>query len=497
MTQLAAGLMASGGDKRIAIDPQTGLNAYLVAPRPSGVMAYSSSTANDISPTAFAEVQRRLCRLAPTGRLDAAAYRVALDGLRERIRQALRLPASTEVVFAASGTDLEFVGLAVAHRVDSAGIDNVLLGADEVGSGCVHSSRGHFFADRTPLGIAVRPGEPIDPDRPDLVRLHALAARGMGGVPTPSEDLLLEIGAIVAEAGRAGRHALVHVVHGSKTGLILPSFAHIDALRRRFGERLSFVVDACQCRLGGSTVASYLARGATVFLTGSKFMGGPPFSGIALVPRAAMQRAAPLPAGFGQLFYRAEWPEAWPGADRLPDGANLGLLLRLEASIYELELYQRLTPADVRRTLDLFDEAVDALTARLGAVRAIPQLANEWQDASARPQEMRSLVTVDLSQTRRRIGFDRARALHRMLFEDLGRRVLGAANRVAAARRIRLGQPVKCIALPEGGHAGTLRIGLSMPQMVEFAAMDSASLQARLHADMAAIAAKLDLIADL
>ncbi|WP_157216338.1 hypothetical protein [Flavisphingomonas formosensis] len=495
--ELAAGLMTTGGDRRIAVDPGTGLNPYLVAPQPSGVMAYSSSTANAISPAAFAEVQRRLERIAPDGVLDARGYRAALDGLRERIRRALRLPASTEIVFAASGTDLEYVGLAVGHRAGAAGIDNMLLGADEVGSGCIHSSRGHYFADRTPLGLVVAPGEAIDPANPDRVRLHALAARGMGGVPMPSEDLLLEIGALVDAAARAERHALVHVVHGSKTGLILPSFAHIDALRRRFGDALSFVVDACQCRLGGSTVASYLARGATVFLTGSKFMGGPPFSGVALVPRGAMQKSAGMLPGFERLFCRAEWPESWPGAERLPEGANLGLLLRLEASIYELELYQRLTPADVRRTLDLFDEAVDMLTARLGAVRAIPQMANDWQDSSVRPQEMRTLVTVDLGQTRRKIGFERSRKLYRMLLDDLGSNVLGPANRVVAARRIRLGQPVKCIPLPEGGYAGTLRIGLSMPQMVEFAAMDSASLQARLQDDMGAIAAKLDIVADL
>jgi len=494
---LATRLMTTGGDRRIVVDARTGLNQYLVAPQPSGVMAYSSSTANDISPAAFAEVQRRLDRLAPSGTLDAARYHAALEGLRDRIRNALRLPASMEIIFAASGTDLEYVGLAVGHRHGAAGIDNILLGADEVGSGCAHSSRGHYFADSTALGLPTRAGEPIDPRQPDFVRLHALPARGMGGVPMPSEDLLLEIGAIVEEASRAGRHGLVHVVHGSKTGLILPSFAHVDALRRRFGDKLSFVVDACQCRLGGSTVASYLARGATVFLTGSKFMGGPPFSGIALVPRSAMQKSAGLLPGFERLFNRAEWPDAWPGAERLPEGANLGLLLRLEASIYELELYQRLTPADVRRTLDLFDESVDALTARLGAVRVIPQMASDWQDPSVRPQEMRTLVTVDLSQTRRRIGFERSRALYRMLLEDLGRTVLRVPDRAAASRRIRLGQPVKCITLPEGGHAGTLRIGLSMPQMVEFAAMDSASLQTRLHEDMMAIATKLDVISDL
>src|SRR6185295_16258916 len=85
-----------------------------------------------------------------------------------------------------------------------------------------------------------------------------------------------------AEAG--GRHALVHVVHGSKTGLILPSLADIDRLSESHGESIGFVVDACQARITSPAIADYLERGAIVFVTGSKFMGGPPFSGFALVP---------------------------------------------------------------------------------------------------------------------------------------------------------------------------------------------------------------------
>ena len=49
----AARLRTEGGDARIWLDPATGLNRYHSAPAPSAVMAYASSTANDISPAAF------------------------------------------------------------------------------------------------------------------------------------------------------------------------------------------------------------------------------------------------------------------------------------------------------------------------------------------------------------------------------------------------------------------------------------------------------------
>ena len=488
--------METGGDGRIAVDPATSFNKYMVAPRPSDVLAYSSSTANDISPAAFAEIQRRLAQLAPDLVLSAQGYGAALEGLRERLRKALRLPASTRVVFAASGTDLEYVGLSVAHRADAAGIDNILLGADEIGSGCGQSAQGRFFADRTPIGLSVESGTPIGTPQAD-VRLINVPVRGPGGTAIPSEDLLLEIGAAVGAAIAAGRHPLIHVVHGSKTGLILPSFAHIDALRRRFGQQLSFVVDACQCRLGDAAIAAYLARGAAVFLTGSKFMGGPPFSGIALVPQAAAAASAGILPGFDRVFLRPEWPDDWIKVERLREGANLGLLLRLEASIYELELFQKLSAADVRRTLDLFDESIDILTRRLGASRVLPYATGEWQEARSHPLEMRTLVTIDLSQTDDPVDFDRAAVLHRMLFQPLGRAASSVAVRAIAERRIRLGQPVRCVPLPHGGFGGTLRLGLSMPQMVEFAAMDTLSLRTRLTDDMTAIAEKIDIIRDL
>jgi hypothetical protein len=497
LADAAAMLMETGGDGRIVVDPATGFNKYMVAPRPSDVLAYSSSTANDISPAAFAEVQRRLARIAPDLELTAAGYTQALEDLRTRLRATLRLPASTRIVFAASGTDLEYVGLAVAYRQGTVGIDNILLGADEVGSGCGHAARGHFFADRTALGLTVQPRAAVDQTGRTDVRLINVPVRGPGGSAIPSEDILLEIGDVVSEAIRAGRHPLIHVVHGSKTGLILPSFAHIDALRRRFGQQLSFVVDACQCRLGDAAIAAYLSRGATVFLTGSKFMGGPPFSGIALVPQAVAAASTGIPSGFDRIFHRAEWPEDWHGVDRLRQGTNLGLLLRLEASIYELELFQKLTAADIRRTLDLFDESVDALTRRLGAARVLPYATGEWQEARSHPLEMRTLVTIDLSQTDDPVDFDRAAVLHRMLFQPLGRAGTNPAEREAADTRVRLGQPVRCVPLPGGGWGGTLRLGLSMPQMVEFAALDTRSLTERLEGDMLRIATKLDVIRDL
>ncbi len=477
--------MTDGGDERILIDPSTGLNRYLTVPRPEALIAYSSSTANFISLPAMAEVRRRVLELAPGFVLEPDGYATALEDLRLRLRRAWAVPASVEIVFAASGTDLEYVGIATAIRDGAAGIDNILLGADEVGSGCVLAASACHFATLTPLGRKVCPGGAVDDGLAETTRVIDVPIRSTQGQPLPSEDVLLAIGAHVAEAIAAGRHPLVHVVHGSKTGLIVPSMGHIDALRRRFGDKISFVVDACQARISRDLVGAYLARGCTVFLTGSKYMGGPPFSGFALVPRGAVVRSGHLPAGFGRVFCKAEWPSCWQGASELPEAANLGLLLRLEASIFELELYHNLHPTEIKRTVDLFEEAVAGLTRRLGASQVRPMGYADERETQVAPLEIRTLATIDLSEIDPAYDFDFARGLYQSLAK-------GDDGNVQELFGMRLGQPVRSVRMPDGRFGATLRIGLSMPQMVEFAAMDTAALRRRLADDLGQIAGRIE-----
>lgn len=486
LSAAASELMTMGGDRRIVLNPETGLNQYMVAPRPSTITAYSSSTANDISGPAYCEVTRRLATLAPEGRISPGAYCDALDGLRRRIRNTWALPDTVNIVFAGSGTDLEYVGLVTASRGDSR-ILNILLGSDEVGSGCAHSARGNFFADCTALGLPAVVGAPVDPARKDRVVVTDIPIRGAGGFPIPSEDIVLSVCVAIEFALQKGEVPLVHVVHGSKTGLILPSFAHIDALRRRFGNKVCFVVDACQARIDRDSIVGYLSRGATVFLTGSKFMGGPPFSGFALIPEKVAQRSSGVFQGLEAIFNRAEWPEDWKNRHVLPHGSNLGLLLRLEASIYELELFNGLSAADIRRTLDHYDDAINGLTSRIGAARLAPNMRNEVHEVGQYPLEMRTLVTIDLGQSALAMNLEQSRQLYRSLA------CASFGGQVSALRPVRLGQPVKYIPNTNGDYCGNLRIGLSMPQMVEFAAMDTQSLKSRLRADMHAIATRIEM----
>jgi hypothetical protein len=472
-------LMTTGGDARIVLNPETGLNKYFSAPRPSDVLAYASSTANDISPAAFAHVEARLREIAAEGELSAQGYAGALEALRGRIRGAYAIPDDVAVVFAPSGTDLEYVALACTGGKAAAGTHNILLGADEVGSGCIYSAYGQYFAESTAVVMATQPGVPVPGLGETHVELIDIPVRDAAGYGRRSSEISEAIEEAIGNAQAAERHPLVHVVHGSKTGLILPTIGDIDRLQA--AHEATFVVDACQARITSAAISDYLQRGAIVFVTGSKFMGGPPFSGFALVPRGLAEGAQPLPVGFATIFRRAEWPNAWPGAEQLPDSANLGLLLRLEASIFELERFQKLSLEQVTRVILAFHAAVRReIVETLGARRVAPYPPGDKFEADSHPIEMRTLSTLDLSG----LGggawsFEDAQSWHKQLL----------------GHGIRLGQPVKCVKLDDGRWGATLRIGLTMWQLAERAALDDAALARAFERDMARVADALRAVA--
>lgn len=459
LTERLVRLLATGGDARITLDPQSGLNRYFSAPYPRRTLAYASSTANDLSVEAFAHLRKVLAEGVP-------GYARHLETLRSRIRAAYQLPGDIEIVFAPSGTDLEYVALAATIGKAEGGIHNILLGADEVGSGCIHSAHGRFFASETALGATVEPGTPVEGF--GAVDMADIPVRCRAGEARSSTEIAAALANEIARAQANGQHALVHVVHGSKTGLILPEMAELDELAARFGDGVDFVVDACQARITIGAMHDYLARGAMVFVTGSKFMGGPPFNGFALVPRAMMHNAAALPTGLAQVFRRAEFPQDWPGADILSEGENPGLALRYEASIFELERFQPISIANISRLLALFEHTLEAEIVRpFGLSLVRPYSAGHEDEPREHPIEMRTLVTLDISSNPATPLFSDAQALHKRL-------ALGG---------LRLGQPVKCVRR-NGQWGGTLRIGLSMPQITQLSALSHDEASARLQADM-------------
>lgn len=459
-------MLTSGGDDRIRADAN-GRNRYHATIMPFSGAAYGSSTINSISVDALGHLAGHWYPRVAAG-LSAIDYAAALDELRQRV-SVYYAGESARVVFAASGTDLEYVGLAtVPANTDT--ICAILLGRDEVGSGCVHSAAGRFFAERTATGIGVAVGSPIDA-RHAATRLADLPIRNADGTPRGSDVITADIERLADAAIAKGEHPVIHIVHGSKTGLTLPVIDDCARLAERYGARATLVVDACQLRISPAAVRGYLALGATVLATGSKFAGGAPFSGFALVPARIMQQAAPLSAGFTKLSRRAEWPVGWPERDALPDEANAGLLLRLAGALFEID-----------RFLALDGEQVSAIIADFRSAIISSAAATDLALLAAQPDQPEplaaSLVTLDLSHSRPHLDFDAAVALHR---------TLALADGDGGAAPFRIGQPVRTRRLDSGAYAACVRVALSMPMLVEHARLPRHVSQQRFDAELSRI----------
>ena len=120
-----------------------------------------------------------------------------------------------------------------------------------------------------------------------------------------------------------------------------------------------------------------------------------------------------------------------------------------------------------------FHAAVRAeIVEKMPARRVAPYPPGDVAEADSHPIEMRTLSTLDLSALKPGgASFEDAQAWHKAM----------------ALAGVRVGQPVKCVRLPDGRWGATLRIGLAMGQVVDRGGLSDDGLARSFAADMAAI----------
>ena len=370
-----ARMLSGGGDTRIVCDPVSGENKYGCKPEPDpAILAYGSSTASTITPASLAAAERLRLRLMRAARSEPAAvtYARELERLRGELITLCGLDAlsGVEVVFAASGTDIHLIAGQLAREDETSAPVAVMIEAAETGSGVPAALGGRHFSDCTALGHTVASGAGIAGS--GGVEVAAVAGRAADGAPRATALIDAEVEALVFAAIGAGKRVLLNLVDVSKTGLIAPSIDCALSLRRRFGDALDVLVDSCQFRLAPATLTAYLRHGFWVALTGSKFVGGPAFSGALLLPDAAARRlrGRALPAGVNAYSAAGEWPAGWAVAQ--PAVENYGLLLRWEAALAELRAFRALPEPAVTGFVEAFAAAVRARLESDPAFRLLP-----------------------------------------------------------------------------------------------------------------------------
>jgi hypothetical protein len=341
-------LLTAGGDERIWPDPVTRRNRYgtPALPQPDEIW-FSSSTASAITAPGCAAARRAFARL--TGRAsgvprDPEAW---FDDLRARIVAAFGI-AGSEVILSASGTEAELTALAVAKTALRTPLTSIVIAPDETGSGVLHAAAGTHFAATAAFAASVEKGSWLAGWENDATATVRIEIREQTGRLRDPATVDLATRASVDAALLAGRNVLLHLLDTSKTGRGGPSRATAKEIAGAAGGRVLVVVDACQLRCSFDQIRADLAAGFLVMVTGSKFAGGPPFCGALLMPPCLLDRLRDLrfPSGLAAYSARLDWPSRLRAA---VDGeafaiANLGMGLRWEAALCEIEAYAVILP---------------------------------------------------------------------------------------------------------------------------------------------------------
>ncbi|MFI5300591.1 MAG: hypothetical protein ACHREM_21100 [Polyangiales bacterium] len=459
-------LLATGGDARLRRDPVTGLNAHGCSPRPRPwAVTFASSTASSISERGYRAAERARRHLLR----DAVAHgraRAEHEG-SARVKAALRahyaLRDDVAVILTPSGTDGELCALALSRLgAPSCPHTNVLIAPAETGTGVPLAAAGRHFGASTARGIAVEAGRGVA-GLASMAPLVTIDARESSGAARSNAAVVADCARALDAARSAHGRALLHVLDQSKTGLVIPDVNH--GLASIDLDEVDVLVDACQTRLSTATVHAYLDHGWMVLVTGSKFFTGPPFAGALLVPQAIARRlagSALLPSGLRDYVGAFDWPDDAAACAELAREANVGVVLRWEAALAEMEAFARVDESTVCDLFERFGETVRAAIAAsddFGAcptsTLARPAGAPRWEHiATVHPFLVRAPHTPSAW-----LELEDARRLCEWLNADVSSCLdadASAADRTLAARLLHIGQPVETRV--DGRPAAALRI---------------------------------------
>ncbi|KAL7560625.1 hypothetical protein ACA910_001312 [Epithemia clementina (nom. ined.)] len=259
---------------------------------------------------------------------------------RQRIADCLQLPPGNQVVLVPSGSDAEYIPVAIARTLvpQARCLVNVVAQVQEIGTGSSPAARLCYFSTHAPLvgQLVLTDDDHNDQNRPlqgaQSCSIHTIAIPArhrQDGTPVDTHQLTqekIQEFLVLQQSSQSSeqqsqqqqqqpsqkhsqqsqsqpstrRHGdnddkdidddtvltIRHGVFGGKTGLrdaVLPG----THLPHSLG-----VVDACQGRFSHDELQAWLAQDSLVLFTASKFYQAPPFCGAVIIPKGLVDRLA-------------------------------------------------------------------------------------------------------------------------------------------------------------------------------------------------------------
>jgi hypothetical protein len=485
-------LLVGGGDPRLTLDSVSGVNEYGCGPVPSPeTWNFASSTASSISERAYARAElarEELMRAAIMAGVEEA-FDARIEEMREQLSAHLGLSAAAvDVVFSPSGTDSQLHALFLARSLLGSKLTTIVVGSDQTGSGTLYTARGRHFAGLTAGGRPVRKDTPIAGLSGDSVALPLIDGAGDAAV----------LAAIETAVGNRTR-VLLQIMDCSKLGWRAPSEACLDEIARRWPDKVLVVVDACQMRLGRRRMRNYLDRGYLVLITGSKYFGGPAFSGALLVPSRLSRSLDGGKISRGLLDYagRSDWPNRWASLrSRFESRPNFGQWLRWEAALEEIKAYYQVPDGFRALALKELGAGIQSLIALSPSLRLV-EFETKADDADDEEFAAATIFPFMMKRHGSPLSVEACRAVHRSLTHEISEMAVGSeADRQIAARRCLVGQPVR-LERRGGEPAAVLRLCIGARLLTEAWSAEAGTAQKNLQREIdrvAEVVAKIEFL---
>lgn len=321
--------LVSGCDERVFLQTETNANKYHLNPLLfHGLLHRGSCTCGTLTSDGYTTGIKFLTDY------EDSKYESIVKTQTQRLKKILsEKTVDFDVFYAPSGSDLMYFPLLFQSIIDSKKqIINIVTCPEELGSGSKAAAEGIYFSEWSQYGKKLPIGSQVS-KRLNSKVFYLPARNETGNIVNRNQaikDLIKT---------HPNKLIIGNLVFGSKSG-IKDDLAIID----EFKEGVMWVVDMCQFRTDRELIQDLISKGALISITGSKFYQAPPFCGALLVPKIWTNKFKNRDAGilknFNLLFTSFDYPlELESMRKDLPQFKNLGLRLRWEIALNEMELF--------------------------------------------------------------------------------------------------------------------------------------------------------------
>ena len=504
-------IMSEGGDHRITLSEQTGLNKYGCSPYPSIIINYGSTTANTISLDSFRFVKMLYFNkfFQFSSKIDTESYYdQEIQYIKKEIKEYFSLNKQTEVILGASGTDLELMIINIGISSKENQILNIILSPSEVGSGIKDAACGHHFSIKTALGPNnFLVGDFVDKEQEKKIETVFIENRDVNSELYSDEILLKKIEDEIQKGIKNNKRVVLHTIYRSKSGAVIPSKKSTIFLLEKYKGKIDISVDCCQGRVSKDTIHDFISRNAMILFTGSKFIGGPPFSGALIIPKSIKNRVTKNNKISNKLvnyFSKEELPNEWTINNLLfnkKNNQNLGLLYRWKSATYEMRRVSKISEQKIIEILTIFNDLVINEVNNSTFFNLLDTKRHSINNfRSSFDFDMIYVLLIQGNKLDKCV--DLAKKLKVFLGEDLlhtksfnfTEQKLKDFDKVSLTTKINVGQPIEIVSKNTLSQSENIRLSLNIPEIISMSPMSKDEIFQKFNLDIKILFHKCNLI---